>query len=146
VVQETDKIKEHIDAERERLTHSIGEIEHRVKNAVDVKEQFKRNTGLFLGGAVAAGFLLGRLSERSRRRPRASRFTSMNEPGEGVIESASHRLGTHLSRFSDAIDNIIGGLANVASERLYSAAGEIVPGLRDHLNVRRTETTRTIYH
>ena len=146
MVQETDKIKEHIDAERERLGRNIHEIEYRVKDAVDFNSQFKKHTGMFLSGAVAVGFLLGKVMERSRR-PRVSRFTSVNEPvGEGVMGSATHKLGAHLSRFSETLDNIIGGLANVASDKLYSAAGDVVPGLRDHLNARRTPSTRPVYH
>jgi len=144
VDQETDKIKQHIDAERERLGRNINEIEDRVKDAVDFKTQFRRNTGLFLGGAVAVGFLLSRAMGRSG--PRISRLKPVRERNENVMELTSSRLGSHLSRVSETFDNILGGLANVASDKLYSVVGDMVPGLRDRLNVRGTQTGRAVYH
>ena len=51
--QETDKIKQHIDTEREQLGRNLDEIEYRVKRATDLKGHFDKNTGWILGAAVA---------------------------------------------------------------------------------------------
>ena len=53
MVQEADKIKQHIENERESLSHNLDEIEYRFKDATDLKAHFERNTGLILGAAVA---------------------------------------------------------------------------------------------
>ena len=67
MVEETDKIKRHIENERESLSHDLDEIEYRFKDATDLKAHFDRNTGWILGAAVAGGFLLSLALGRSSR-------------------------------------------------------------------------------
>ena len=63
--EETNRIKRYIDGEREELGRNLDEIEHRVRTATDLKAHFDKNTGLFIGAAVAGGFLLSRAFRES---------------------------------------------------------------------------------
>jgi hypothetical protein len=58
VDQETNKIKRHIDTEREQLVRNLDEIEHRMKSVTDLKAHFAKTPAGFWGAAVARGFLL----------------------------------------------------------------------------------------
>src|SRR5262249_50712340 len=49
VVQETDKIKDHIDTQRGKLEQNLHEIERRLTKAVDWREWFDRNPLAMIG-------------------------------------------------------------------------------------------------
>src|SRR6185503_11931548 len=74
VDEETNKIKEHIDTERNRLGQNLDEIESRVKNATDLRAQFNKHTGWILGGAVAGGFLLSLAFRKPSNRDTRARW------------------------------------------------------------------------
>lgn len=63
--EETNKIKQHIDSEREELGRNLDEIGYRVRSATDLKAHFNKNTGLILGAAVAGGWLLSMAFRKS---------------------------------------------------------------------------------
>jgi hypothetical protein len=58
------EIKAHIKAQGESLRDNIEEIENRVKEALDWRVVYKKNTALALGGAAAGGLLLSLLLRR----------------------------------------------------------------------------------
>src|SRR5207302_5016039 len=58
VVKEADILKDHIDNERNQLTEKLRELESRVKNAADVREQYYRHPLIGVGLAFAGGVLL----------------------------------------------------------------------------------------
>src|SRR5262249_29419257 len=53
VVQETDKIKDHIDTQRGKLEQDLNEIQRRVTKAADWREWFERNPLGIMGAAAA---------------------------------------------------------------------------------------------
>jgi hypothetical protein len=130
VGEEPDKIKAHIDNERRYLGRNIVEIEDRLKDATDLQANFNRNTGWFLGAAVAGGFLLSvALSkpkhETGKHWPReVPRDAELTEPSPGFISS-------HLSPVSETLDNIFSGLIGVFSEKLHSVVADAVPGFEE---------------
>jgi hypothetical protein len=67
MAQTTDELRQHIEAQRTRIARDINELEHRVRETVDFKEQFRRHTELFLGSALGAGVLLGLLTAGNHR-------------------------------------------------------------------------------
>ncbi len=69
MAQTPDQIKQHIEERRGRISEDINELEYRVKETVDWRSQFHRHTAAVLGGAFAAGALLGYVAT-SPRRPR----------------------------------------------------------------------------
>jgi hypothetical protein len=66
-----DKILEHIDAERDRLSHNIDELESYVREKADVRVYYARTPWYFVGGAALGGMLLAimLLPNGSRRPP-----------------------------------------------------------------------------
>ncbi len=66
-----DEILKQIEAKRERLSHSIDELESYVREKADVKVHFLKNPWAFLGGAALTGLLLAFLvspgSDHQRR-------------------------------------------------------------------------------
>jgi hypothetical protein len=118
VAENTNKIKQHIDSEREQLGRNLDEIQYRVKRATDFKDHFNRNTAWVLGGAVAGGFLLslafrGGSSSTSTSRSRTTR--SMPAP---------------LERISGTLDTIFEGLSAVVAAKLLSFVADNIPGFR----------------
>jgi len=132
VVEATDKIKQHIDSEREILGRILEEIEYRFKKATDVKGYFDRNTGWILGGAVAGGFLLS-LALRRSSRSTGDNWQRRTEERTSTMPSRSPRLviAPHLNRLSETVDNIVAGLVGVFSDNLRSFVAEAVPGFQE---------------
>jgi hypothetical protein len=129
VVEETDKIKRHIENERESLSHDLDEIEYRFKDATDLKAHFDRNTGWILGAAVAGGFLLSLALGRSSRSGSSNTQPAFNQ--DVPISSRSNLISPHLNRLSNTVDGIVGGLVGVFSDKLQSLVADAVPGFRE---------------
>ena len=126
--EETNKIKQHIDTEREQLGRNLDEIEHRVKSATDLKAHFDKNTGWILGAAVAGGFLLSRAFRNSSTSARSMPVRRT----ESAPSSTHAAMSKHLSRVTDTVDDIFDGLAGVVADKLRSYVADVVPGFREH--------------
>ena len=130
--QETDKIKQHIDTEREQLGRNLDEIEYRVKRATDLKGHFDKNTGWILGAAVAGGFLLSlAFGKSSTPRSTSNRESDSQPRSANIADQPKNPLGAHFHRLSDTVENIVGGLVGVASDKLHSFVADAVPGFRE---------------
>jgi hypothetical protein len=62
------EIEEHIHNTRQNLSANLGELEQRVRSAVDWRRQFKAHPAAFLAAAFGAGLLLASRDGRRRRR------------------------------------------------------------------------------
>jgi len=119
VDEATNTIKEHINTERQQLGRNLDEMEYRIKDATDIRNYYDKNTALFLGAAVAGGFLLSKIL---RNTPAAT---------VGIAAAASAaRRPSPLSKMSGTIDNIFDGLVDVVSEKLETFVADAVPGFR----------------
>jgi hypothetical protein len=128
VDEETSRIKQHIDAEREQLGRNIDEIEHRVRKATDLKSYFDRHTGLILGAAVAGGVLLARAF------PASSQDNSLDwdrDIAEQTSSTSTRAFKSHLGRLSETLDDIFDGLVAVVSDQMRSFVADAVPGFRE---------------
>jgi len=140
VVEATDKIKQHIDNEREILGRNLEEIEYRFKDATDVKGYFDRNTGWILGSAVAGGFLLSFALGRPSRSS-ANRWQSRTEESAPTLPSRSPRpVSAHLNRVSETVDNIVAGLVGVFSDNLRSFVAQAVPGFQEQYDKQKSDS------
>lgn len=143
MAQEPNEIREHIDAERSRLGDDLEEIEHRMKDAVDWKAWYRKNTVPMLGAAVAGGFLLsmliGRSSNGSQRTIETEEgvFTGESEwkrekKGERFMQSqVGPRIDHHLSRLTDILDNTVGAFLGIASNKLQDYVSQAIPGFKE---------------
>jgi len=127
VDEETNQIKHHIDTERKQLGRNLQEIEDRVKSATDLKAQFDKNTGLFLGAAVAGGFLVS-LAFRSSGRSANAQPVETRARDFQTVQAPVQRPGSkHLQRVTDTFDDIFAGLIGVATGKLLSFVGDVIP-------------------
>ncbi|HYR84017.1 MAG TPA: hypothetical protein VE422_08070 [Terriglobia bacterium] len=128
MVQDTNKIKQHIDTERAQLGGNLNELEDRVRKATDLKAHFNNNTGLILGAAVAGGFLLSLAFRKS-----AAPGSTSNRETEPMGRSAQPRrsIPAPLQRVSQTLDSIFEGLTAVVAARLESFVADAVPGFRE---------------
>lgn len=129
---EAQKIKQHIDTEREQLGRNFDEIEHRVKKATDLQAHFDQNTGLILGAAVGGGFLLSlAFGKSSTSGSTSNRELDSQARRANVSAQSRYPISTHLRRVSETVDNIIGALVGVLSAKLHSFVSDAVPGFRE---------------
>ena len=150
--EETNKIRQHIDMEREQLGRNFDEIadrvksaSDRVKNATDVKGYFDRNTGLILGAAVAGGFLLSLAFRGSR----TADYTAEREYESGpksARPAEPKAVSKHLQHVSDTLDGIVGGLVAVAAAKLESFVADAVPGFREQYDAMDRQGVRSSVH
>jgi len=148
VDEETNKIRQHIDRERDLLGRDFEEIEHRVKNATDLKAHFDKNTGLILGAAVAGGFLLS-LAFRKSSSPDSPPGWVASDPKERRASAPSQSrspVPVHLQRVSETLDNIFEGLIGVVSDKLYSFVADAVPGFRTQYEAIERQRGRSSVH
>jgi len=128
--QSTNKIKDHIDSERELLGRNLDEIEDRVKEATSIKAQFDNRTGWFLGAAAAGGFLLSLALTKSSpgREPRRPAEAGRTD---SLFSHEQSPLSRHWNRVSDTLDTIAAGLVGVVSDKLSTYVADAVPGFRE---------------
>jgi len=143
MVQETDRIKDHIDARRGSLERDLHEIEHRIKRAVDWRGWFDRNPVIVLGAAAAGGFVLSLLSRRSPSSSQMSLYESESGSGSGQIRESKSLSKTsfQMSRISEAFDNTVAAMIGVASEKIRDIIADVIPDFRE--KYREVEAKRT---
>ena len=148
MVEETDKIKQHIDNERENLGRNLDEIEDRFKDAINLKANFDRNTGWILGGAFAGGFLISLALGRSSRSPRPAvnhDWQSNKEESAVTMPARPTRFASqHLNRVSETANDIVAGLVGVFSDKLQSIVADAVPGFREQYDRIRQRDTSSV--
>lgn len=71
MAETSDEIVERIEAQRDRLSQNIDELESYVREKADIRVYFNRNPWAFMGGAAAAGLLLSKviLGNGKKHRP-----------------------------------------------------------------------------
>lgn len=144
--EETNRIKQYIDGEREQLGRNLDEIENRVRSATDLKGHFDKHTGLFLGAAVAGGFLLSQAFRESTPWDSERRLESSSMgAGRNTVALSMQPLSRHLQRFSETLDDIFDGLIGVASDKLQAFVAERVPGFQAKYEAIGKQHTRSVH-
>jgi hypothetical protein len=134
VVQETDKIKDHIDTERRQLEQDLQEIERRVTKAVDWREWFDRNPLGMIGAAAAGGFVLSMLIRRPSEASDNNRYGGMdsasNLTGSRHLRTSS-KTSSQMNRMADTLDNTVAALLGVASRKVRDFVADVIPNFRE---------------
>jgi hypothetical protein len=142
MAQEPNEIREHIDAKRAKLGDDLEEIEHRMKDAVDWRAWYRKNTTAMLGAAVAGGFLLSMAighSPSEEETPAqgangvfADEFEEKREPRrERSRFRIGPRISQHLNGLTDILDNTVGAFLGVANSKLQDLVSQSIPGFRE---------------
>jgi hypothetical protein len=132
VDQETSRIKQHIDSEREKLGSNVDEIKARLRTATDPKVWIDRHLGKTLGVAVAGGFILSRLVRKSPSR-RTIREAGIRQSFGSGTSSGEKRssIGSQFRHVGQTLDRAAAALLGVASRKFEEFVGEAIPGFRD---------------
>jgi hypothetical protein len=147
MVQETDKIKNHIDTQRGKLGEDLQEIERRVTKAVDWREWFDRNPLGMMGAAAAGGFALSLLIRRSSDRSDSNQYgEAESSPGfTGLRQSrSSSKTSSQMQRMADTLDNTVAALLGVASSKVRDFVADVIPNFREEY--REVEAKRSGLH
>jgi hypothetical protein len=147
MVQETDKIKNHIDTQRGKLEEDLQEIERRVTKAVDWREWFERNPLGMMGAAAAGGFALSLLIRRSSDRSDSNQYgEAESSPGfTGLRQSrSSSKTSSQMQRMADTLDNTVAALLGVASSKVRDFVADVIPNFREEY--REVEAKRSGLH
>ena len=126
--RDTDRIKQHLDHERQALRSNLAELEHRVRSTVDWRTQFRGHTAAFLAFACASGLLIGMMTARRRRAPAGPEY-STTTGGKPATPYGDHRR----REVSLAWRSIESALIGLAAARLKGTLANLLPGLREQL-------------
>lgn len=121
----TREIEARIEATRHDLGANLDELGDRLHALADWRRPIRARPWLALGAAAAVGGLAG-----WARRPRPRSASSVVSSDAGAMRATMSR---HVRPAVEAMDDIAAALVGVAVARLTDYAGEIVPGLREHL-------------
>jgi len=134
MTREPDQIRAHIWAERESLRDNFDEIEYRVKDALDWKVWYGKNTALALGGIAAGSFVLSLLISKGSA-PYSERIeTDRND-------RPNRESGGHLKTFASApavgpvrrlLENTMSAVLGVAADQFQDFMSEAIPGFKQH--------------
>jgi gas vesicle protein len=140
VVQETDKIKNHIDTQRGKLEQDLHEIERRVTKAVDWREWFDRNPLGMMGAAVAGGFVLSLLIRPSSEASNSNRRGEVDSGPSLTGLRQSSKTSSQMNRMADTLDNTVAALLGVASSKVRDFVADVIPNFREEY--REVEASR----
>lgn len=131
--ERSNRIERNIEQTRAALGSNLQELEHKVQDATDWRQQFQKNPmtmiGVAFGGGVLLSTLMGGHHGRSyTRRARQGRAVVGYEAGEHETGKA---INSQLQRASDTWDTIKGALIGVAAGQVQNFLRETVPGFTD---------------
>jgi hypothetical protein len=140
MAEEPGKIKEYIEAERKKLGDDLEEIEHRMKDAVDLRVWYNKHTTVVLGAAVAGGFLLstfvgGSTSSESNGKPAGPVTGDSNWKGDWRGESSvrphTPKKSRTMYRVGDILDSTVAALLGVAAHKFQEFVSQTIPDFKE---------------
>jgi hypothetical protein len=149
VDQETDKIKHHIETEREELGKDLHEIEDRVKRVTDLKGWFDRNPAATIGAAVAGGFILSMIFGKSRSDEAASEVYEVKTPTSRSFSRESSKqtsTSSEMHQIGSTLDKTFAALIGVASRKFRNYVADAVPGFREQYELEQRRERPNVQH
>jgi hypothetical protein len=126
VGENTNQIEREIVAERYQLGRNLNELERKAQELGDWRTHYRNNPKAALGIALAGGFVLGALARRGQA-PR------LHDAADLVP-----RLPRPQSRLSRQLEDtwlsVSDALLGVATAKVITAIGSVVPGFTEQLN------------
>jgi hypothetical protein len=139
MVQETRKIAEHIEMEREKLGENLEEFESRIKGATSPRNWFDSNPAMFLGAAAAGGVLLGYLTTSSKPRQGEQEWEHVEPPAAPTVKH--HPPGPHMKALREVVDLTLGTLIGLGTRKFQDLVSQTLPGFREQYEETRRRQT-----
>lgn len=121
--ESTDQIEREIRAERHQLDRNLTALEVKARQLADWRTYYRHNPAVVLGLALGGGMVLGAWAAGGPPSREAGRHHARTSPRRSV---AGQRLEETWQSISDA-------LLGVASARVMSLIGSVVPGFEEEL-------------
>jgi len=137
MVQETRRIIEHIETEREQLGENLEEIESRIKDAADPRAWYERNPGLILGAAAASGLVMGLLCT-SRSSDFADSAEMVDPAGFSESRPTSERRlseSRHVKTIKNTLDTTLAALVGLGARKFQDFVSNNLPGFQEQYTV-----------
>jgi hypothetical protein len=139
--ERTDQIERHIAQTRSELSDNVGELQDKVKSAVDWRTQFQEHPGTFLavafgGGAVLSALLPSSNHSRTTHRNAPPQDSATNEPASS---NAATRKPNELRR---SIDAFTGALVGVAVKQASGFLDSLLPGFHQEFTKAKDKNSR----
>jgi hypothetical protein len=132
MVQETRRIMEHIETEREQLGENLEEIEGRIKDATDPRAWFQKSPGLVLGAAAASGVVLGLLLTSRSYENEPMSAAGFLEPPPAPARPVSE--SKHLKTIKNTLDTTVAALVGLGARKFQEFVSDALPGFQEQYN------------
>jgi hypothetical protein len=120
------QIERHIQETRNDLGDNFGELEDKVKKAVDWRAQVEERPGTMLALAFGSGIVLSALL--SSGRPSRSAYNDESKPARTSSMRSATPPVSRRTETRQTIDTLTGTLVSVAVKRLSSFIDSLIPG------------------
>lgn len=135
--ERSNQIEREIEATRNNLGENLGELQKRVKAAIDWRVQVEERPGTMLALAFGGGILISALFPARRVRNRSGleprrHAVSVNDPAPSGRPVSV--LDTQRSEVSDTLNAIKGALAGVVISKAREFINEMVPRFQQEWN------------
>jgi len=140
--ERSDQIEQEIREKRDQLSDNFGELEQKLKRAVDWRAQFQQRPGTLLAVAFGGGALLSTLfaprhTQRKSTEPSHSSYT----PSRQYATATSPAPAPSAARHSEARENLQalrGALFGVALSRVTGIIDALLPGFQQEFTRAKT--------
>lgn len=134
--ERTDQIEQEIRERRNQLSDNFGELEQKLKRAVDWRAQFQQRPGTLLAVAFGGGALLSTLfaprhsrRESHRTEPSHSSYTPSRAYATTTAPPPALNAASH-SEARENLDALRGALFGVALNRVTGIIDALLPGFQ----------------
>ena len=124
--QATSQIEAHIEGTRADLGANLQELEHKVKNVTDWRQQFRNHPLTMVGVAFGGGVMLAAMLGGSKHRRGRQNAIAATGAETNRTSYAPHKA---IETFDTMKDALIG----VAATKVKNFVGDIIPGFQDEL-------------
>jgi hypothetical protein len=137
--ERTDQIERQIAETRSELSDNVGELQDKVKSAVDWRAQFQEHPGTLLAVAFGGGVVLSAILPSSRR------ATNRNAaPHASADELAPVNTGTKKTNdLGRSIDAFTGALLGVAVNKASGFLDSLLPGFHQEFTKAKNKGSRS---
>ena len=132
MVQETQRIMDHIETEREQLGENLDEFESRIKDATSPRAWYESNPGAILGAAAVGGLILGLLvTSRSGSKSEPAEFSEFADLQAKPEKRHKGSESRHMKTIKNTFDTTIAALVGLGARKFQDFVAGSLPGFRE---------------